>query len=272
MSTGLSAAGDADRERWSRDLGRLAGRLPLPVVQSWARALEGAKGPGRAEAVLLDAHPVAGMAPRASALARLWRQRPHLSGEALGLALLSAAAVADRTEQERSTLVASGPVARTGSGSGPGRDTPARMTAAVLEEVLRGACERLLVVGYAHHPSSGAVGELSAAAERGVVVDVVLEEKTGALGTFQKHFSEQPQVRLWRWPEEHRGAEGKASLHAKLIAADTNKALVGSANLTGHALRHNIEVGVLVRDPFQVKRLVGHFRFLMGPEGPLERV
>ena len=48
-------------------------------------------------------------------------------------------------------------------------------------------------------------------------------------------------------------------------------ALVGSANLTGHALHHSIEVGVLVRDPVQVKRLVGHFRSLMSSEGPLER-
>lgn len=257
-----------DRERWSRDLGRLAGRLPLLVAQSWARVLEGAKGPGRVEAELLDAHPVAGMAPHTATLARLWRRRPHLSGEALGLALLSAAAVADRAEQERSTVVASGPLVR----SGPGHGGPARMTAAVLEEVLRGARERLLVVGYAHHPSSGAVGELSAAAERGVVVDVVLEEKTGALGAFQEYFGERPEIRLWRWPEEHRGAGGKASLHAKLIAADTSKALVGSANLTGHALYHNIEAGVLVRDPAQVKRLVDHFRALMVPDGPLERV
>jgi phosphatidylserine/phosphatidylglycerophosphate/cardiolipin synthase-like enzyme len=106
----------------------------------------------------------------------------------------------------------------------------------------------------------------------GVTVDVVLEEKTGALGIFRGHFENDPRSRLWRWPEHRRGAGGKASLHAKVVAADQGLALVGSANLTGHALHHNIETGVLVRDPAQVRRLVGHFRSLMRPEGPLERV
>src|SRR5699024_460794 len=58
------------------------------------------------------------------------------------------------------------------------------------------------------------------------------------------------------------------AVHRNSWAADQDLVLVGSANLTGHALHHNIEVGVLVRDPVQVKRLVGHFRSLMGPDGP----
>ena len=56
-----------------------------------------------------------------------------------------------------------------------------------------------------------------------------------------------------------------------MVAADQDLALVGSANLTGHALHHNIEVGVLIRDPGQVRWRVGRFRALMGPDGPLER-
>lgn len=219
------------------------------------------------ETEVLDAHPVAGMSVRAAELAGLWHRRPRLSGEALALALLSAATVADRAERTRPTVVASGPSARLGPGAGP-----ARMTAAALAEVVRAARGRLLVVGYAHHPSSGAAAELGTAAGRGVAVDLVLEERTGALEAFRRYVEGRPGIRLWRWPEERRGANGRASLHAKVVAADRRLALVGSANLTGYALRHNIEAGVLVRSPEQVSGLVGHFDALMGPEGPLERV
>ena len=259
---------EAERERWALELAILAGKLNSTAVRRWATALEGCSETGQVERTLLDAHPVAGMGHHAAALARLWLQRPHLSGEALGLALLGAAAAAERAEQRRSSVVATGP-----SGHSALHKSAARTTGAVLEEVIRSARKRLLVVSYAHHPSIRMVEELTAAAERGVVVDVLLEEKTGALQAFTTAFAQMTdQVRLWRWPKERRGVNGSASMHAKLVAADTAKALVGSANLTGRALHHNIEVGVLVRDPTQVKRLVSHFRALMGPEGPLERV
>ncbi|GAA1106413.1 DISARM system phospholipase D-like protein DrmC [Nocardiopsis metallicus] len=258
----------AERERWAQDLAELAGRLNPTAVRRWAGVLVECAGPGQAERVLLDAHPVAGMGHHAARLARLWDLRPHLSGDALGLALLGAAAAAERADQRRSSVVASGP-----SGGSALYKSAARTTGAALEEVIRSARKRLLVVSYAHHPSTRMVEELTVVAERGVVVDVLLEEKTGALKAFEAPFSHMTdRVRLWRWPEERRGANGSASMHAKLVAADTSKALVGSANLTGHALHHNIEVGVLVRDPTQVKRLVSHFRSLMAPDGSLERV
>jgi cardiolipin synthase C len=62
-------------------------------------------------------------------------------------------------------------------------------------------------------------------------------------------------------------------MHAKLLAADTNVALLSSANLTDKALGDNLELGLLVRDPEVVRRIVGHFRSLMRPGiGPLEPV
>lgn len=65
----------------------------------------------------------------------------------------------------------------------------------------------------------------------------------------------------------------RPALHAKLVAADERVALLGSANLTDKALADNIELGVIVRDPDVVRRMVGHFRSLMNPRtGPLEPV
>jgi phosphatidylserine/phosphatidylglycerophosphate/cardiolipin synthase-like enzyme len=61
------------------------------------------------------------------------------------------------------------------------------------------------------------------------------------------------------------------ALHAKLMAADEKVAVVGSANLTDRALADNIELGVIIRDPHAVERVVRHFRSLMKPGiGPLE--
>ncbi|HIY41734.1 MAG TPA: DISARM system phospholipase D-like protein DrmC [Candidatus Nocardiopsis merdipullorum] len=261
------AGTDRARERWSRGMAMIAGRIDPAIARRWARALEGCPGPGRAEKTLLEASATTGIDHHAVSLARLWRQRPHLTGEALGLALLAAATVAEQAEQRRSSVVATGP-----DGVSARHKSASRTTGAALEEVVRAARRRLLVVSYAHHPSVRMVEELTLVAQRGVVVDVLLEERTGALDAFKEPFAQMAdQVRLWYWPKERRGANRAASMHAKVVAADQDLALVGSANLTGHALHHNIEVGVLVRDPVQVKRLVGHFRSLMGPDGPLER-
>jgi phosphatidylserine/phosphatidylglycerophosphate/cardiolipin synthase-like enzyme len=64
----------------------------------------------------------------------------------------------------------------------------------------------------------------------------------------------------------------RAALHAKLVAADERVALLGSANLTDKALAHNLELGALIHDLSVVRRIVHHFRSLMRPAGPLERV
>ncbi|WP_347404745.1 phospholipase D-like domain-containing protein [Micromonospora sp. WMMD1102] len=62
-------------------------------------------------------------------------------------------------------------------------------------------------------------------------------------------------------------------MHAKIIAADRRAALITSANLTDRALSSNLEVGVVLRDPEPVRRLVAHFTALMDAQsGPLERV
>jgi phosphatidylserine/phosphatidylglycerophosphate/cardiolipin synthase-like enzyme len=48
-------------------------------------------------------------------------------------------------------------------------------------------------------------------------------------------------------------------------------ALVTSANLTGHALAHNIELGLLARDPAAAGDIAAHVAGLMR-EGILARV
>lgn len=117
-------------------------------------------------------------------------------------------------------------------------------------------------------------------AQRGVRIDLVLESTAAHGGTLHGVVEASAafdairnQATFWVWPASRRPVIGtsRAALHAKLIAADQEVALVGSANLTDKALASNLELGVILRDPDVVRRIVHHFRFLIKPgTGPLE--
>jgi phosphatidylserine/phosphatidylglycerophosphate/cardiolipin synthase-like enzyme len=66
------------------------------------------------------------------------------------------------------------------------------------------------------------------------------------------------------------GASEHASLHAKCIVVDGQKAFVTSANFTEAAQLRNIEAGVLVTDSSFARALVGQFEALVG-NGVLRR-
>jgi cardiolipin synthase A/B len=56
---------------------------------------------------------------------------------------------------------------------------------------------------------------------------------------------------------------GTAALHAKAAIADSHTALVTSANLTGHGMNENMELGLIVRGGSVPRRLAAHFIQLM---------
>jgi phosphatidylserine/phosphatidylglycerophosphate/cardiolipin synthase-like enzyme len=72
-------------------------------------------------------------------------------------------------------------------------------------------------------------------------------------------------VTFWHWPIEHRPG-GRAALHAKVLIADGETALLTSANFTDRGLADNLEIGLLVRDREIAGRLEAHLRSLMLPE------
>jgi phosphatidylserine/phosphatidylglycerophosphate/cardiolipin synthase-like enzyme len=62
------------------------------------------------------------------------------------------------------------------------------------------------------------------------------------------------------WPGEQRtGGDRRGALHAKTVLADGSTAFVTSANLTGHGLGDNMELGLLVRGGHLPVRLTAHF-------------
>ena len=72
-------------------------------------------------------------------------------------------------------------------------------------------------------------------------------------------------VSFWVWPAEQRPTlpAGAAALHAKAAIADDHTALVTSANLTGHGIGENMELGLLIRGGAVPRRLAAHFEQLM---------
>lgn len=184
-------------------------------------------------------------------LFRRWGKAPDVSAAGLALAIEAAGQACDR-DHERSVR----PV-----WTGPDAGQPVRLTASVMAEVIDAAQRQLLVISFAAYKIPQVLAGLEAAAQRGVIVDIVLEtaEDSGGALSFDQlpAFARLDRVRVWHWPADQRPQAG-GSLHAKAIVADSEVALVTSANLTGHALAYNIELGLLVRDRVAAKDIEAH--------------
>ena len=254
-------------------LAELAARLPPGHLAAWIRLLQETPMPDSGiQARLIDAKPGYAIGAKAALLTDAWQVAdPRPPGTALALALETAARMHARQVAYRSDVVI----------SGPGSDSaPMRLTSAVITELIRDCKQSLLVVSFAAFGVTEVVHELEQAAQRGVHIDLVLESTAAHGGTL--HGSTEASAAFeairqhatfWVWPADRRPVTGtsRAALHAKIIAADQRVALVGSANLTDKALVSNLELGVILRDPDVVRRIVRHFLFLMKPgTGPLE--
>ncbi|MFJ6855441.1 DISARM system phospholipase D-like protein DrmC [Streptomyces sp. NPDC091271] len=229
----------------------LSKRLPAAQLTGLRDCLRAADGPSD---TLLDRwsadHPAAGLPAELSAIREAWRDEARpLPGAALALSLAVAAAAVEGNVPP-AELVVSGPTSST---------LPLRLTSGIAIDVIRSAQTTLVIASFAAYGIAEIVTELRAAAGRNVRIDLILEESTSAARAFAPLGDS---VRIWH--RAHDSARG--SLHAKVIAADRRIALMGSANLTGRALRDNVEIGVILRDPGVVGRLIDHLHWLTGPE------
>ncbi|MCT9107875.1 DISARM system phospholipase D-like protein DrmC [Streptomyces mirabilis] len=235
-----------------RLLAALHDRLPEDRVVAWENVLQKATGP---DDPLLDrfiaAQSAVGLSEQLRTIADTWRtETPELAGTGLALTLATLRA----TPRPRPVQpVVSGPLSAA---------VPARLTSGVVQEVIRSADTSLLIASFAAYGAGDVVAEIAESADRGVHVDLLLEESTQASAAFA---TLPPSVVVW-----HRAAS-TGVLHAKLIAADRHTAFLGSANLTSRALTDNIELGVVLRDPVVVGPLVDHFRWLISPENGIMR-
>ena len=134
----------------------------------------------------------------------------------------------------------------------------ARLTPAVVSELLAEATTDVLLVGYAFQEGAGVTCGLLAAAERGCASRC--SSSAGRTTPPSINAARFPARRLC-WPADHR--ERSASLHAKVLVIDRRAALIGSANLTGAAMTRNLECGLLLRGGPHPARLYDHVEALL---------
>ena len=175
-----------------------------------------------------------------------------------------------RPPATRVSLVWTGPETR---GSG------ARDTAVVVREMFEAAERHVLIAGYSFERGEAILAPLHAAMrERGVGVEmfVHLREASGVQADPEGYL--RAQAEAWRrtyWPFGEPGptlyvdpraamAASYASLHAKCIVVDGERALVGSANFTDRGQSRNIEAGVLVEDRRFAEELARQFHDAVG--------
>jgi phosphatidylserine/phosphatidylglycerophosphate/cardiolipin synthase-like enzyme len=243
-------------------IAEVARRLPPGQVATLAAVLEQCEAPtagARSRAVGAVASPA--FADLARHLISAW-EHEDARGSTLAVALKAASeAVWKERDDESIEVVWTGP--RTTA-------VPVRLTREVLIDVIRAARESLCVVSFAAYKVDVVLSELTAAAQRGVTIRLILErgETGGGTLTFDaaKAFRGLPDaVTFYVWPTENRPVleRGRASLHAKGAVADDHTAFVTSANLTGHGITENMELGLLVRGGAIPRRLSAHFRELI---------
>ena len=197
-----------------------------------------------------------------------WRQRPSMSGACVALAVEACAATRaiERAEEVLDAVV-----------TGPSSvHVAVRQTRAVVLELIERAERDLLIVSFAAYKVAQVVDALRAATTRGVRCRLVLETAEDSAGRLSQDAGEAfaslgSRAEFYVWPLDQRPAGASAALHAKGLIADAQVAFITSANLTGAALDHNLEIGVLVRGGTVPRRLHDHFLALVG-SGVLRRV
>ncbi len=174
----------------------------------------------------------------------------RMSWEALGWTLQTTALAYRRWQADHQLeLLWAGPA--------PASQVPARRIDQALYDLVAGAQREIVLVTFAASRIQRLTDALFKAAQRGVLIRLILEFEDSSEGQLSRDAVRAFPVELaaraqiYEWPAEHRernqyGKVGK--LHAKVAVID-DKALVSSANLTDDAFTRNLEVGVMVYNP-----------------------
>jgi phosphatidylserine/phosphatidylglycerophosphate/cardiolipin synthase-like enzyme len=127
-----------------------------------------------------------------------------------------------------------------------------RTTGGVARDIVAGATERLLLVGYSVTADPSLAGlaaktlrAMGEAATRGVAVTAIIHrDEPNRAAILRAWPPNAPHPHFYTWPEQ--ASEPMAKMHAKVIVADARDALVTSANLTRHGFVGNVEMGVRI--------------------------
>jgi phosphatidylserine/phosphatidylglycerophosphate/cardiolipin synthase-like enzyme len=217
------------------------------------RALAGAIrkiGDTKATVTLSDVVGTAAAKAVVERLVEAWRVTSVDSGELASMLLAASHAFENVSKHQSTELVWTGPT------------TPfvsARRTEQALLQVIGAAEQTLFVTSFVAYDVSTIVKALKDASMRGVSVSMLLESSQDQGGSISfdvigKMQVLVPSAKLYAWCERAAPfADGR--VHAKVAVADGDVCFITSANLTGHAMDRNMEVGVLISGG-QVPRLL----------------
>lgn len=242
---------------------QLAKLLPPSVIESVAVLLKRADVLDRGNLRARVGELVPGPRHRAVVIDFLdqWQSRAEcVPQQAVAAALFVAGlSESERRESQSIELVWTGPDVGV---------VPLRRTEQVVLQVIEESSKRLLVVSYAVY-NIPRIGEaLVRAADRGVVINIVVESpdrnegkkaysSLAALGS-----SVASRCGVFLWPIEHRlkGASDRPGLlHVKCAVADSRRLFLSSANLTEYAFSINMELGVLITGGSLPTQVQSHF-------------
>ena len=200
-----------------------------------------------------------------ASLLQCWRQDGRDASAKQVAAALRAACATDAIHRTRQRLemVWSGPC--------PGTSTYRRTDQALLE-LIHGAKQTVVVVTFAAYKVPQIARALVDAARRGVKVVLILEsteDSNGAvsfnpLEALGDELARAAVVYMWAMSKravDDRGNRG--ALHVKCAVADSQVALISSANLTDHAMNLNMELGLLVQGGDLPGTLADHLQSLI---------
>lgn len=152
-----------------------------------------------------------------------------------------------------------------------GGATLSRDTSQILPQMFRRAERRVIVAGFAFHAASDIFAPLhERARDAGVAVEFFIHVD----GTGQNRSMSAASFLTYSWPwrdvlpaiyYDHRAddADTSSTMHAKCVVVDDREVLITSANFTGRAQHHNIELGVLVHDAAFASRVSGQWHQLV---------
>lgn len=198
-------------------------------------------------------------------LMNTWRtSAPQVTGESVAYLLLGCAQSTHLLRsKQRLELIWTGPETP---------KIPLRRTEQALVETIHTARQSLLIVSFAVYLLQTIVDAILAAARRGVAIRICVESGSddGGANRYDPIRALGPDIgkvaAVYIWPTEKRGLapNGKPGvLHAKCAVADNSTLFISSANLTGHAMDVNMELGVLIHGGRQPGQVADHFRSLM---------
>ncbi len=232
-------------DRVAANAARLADRLPMSELEPIAVACS--SGP-RALAKLRQHSASPTVRAACDDVVRLIAEG-HSADKVAGAIIGAAAAVKRERGRQRIDAVWTGPHSSV---------TSARLTSAVVVDLIKSAATEILLVSFATHSEPSVAEALHAAADADITITLLLE-RTADNAAYSGYSNPFPGLAARRlsWPSVNRES-GSASMHAKLLVVDRRVALVGSANVTGHALAYNLECGLLVTGGPTPRRLHEH--------------